>query len=208
MICGGCIINMHCSIEKGQRLICLIIYYVVCRTLGCFKLTPCWVSSLVLFIYLYLFFHEVYFYGLFSWSFLTPQAFAFLFKYSAVVSTASLCFVLQLLWSGTLLTPTQFSLWMCSSSPVIPMERAKQSPALPRATEVSVCMSLSPKRYDVLLHTSLRCPYPDAFLLSLNHRGLFSPPAFCSYTIWQVSVFMWEHENPVKYKIVLTSKLF
>lgn len=31
-------------------------------------------------------------YRLFSWSFLTPQAFAFLFKYSAVVSSASLCF--------------------------------------------------------------------------------------------------------------------
>lgn len=171
MICG-CIINMHCFIEQGQRLICLIFYYVVLRTLGCFKLTPCWVSSLVLFIYLYLFFHESsILYGLFPDHFShPPKAFAFLFKYSAVVSSASLCFVLQLLWSGTLLTPTLFSLWMCSSSPVIPMERARQSPALPKAVEVSVCMSLSPKRYDVLLHTNLnlRCTYPDALLLSPN----------------------------------------
>lgn len=177
MICGCCIINMHCFIEQGQRLICLIFYYVVWRTLGCFKLTPCWVSSLVLFIYLYLFFRESsILYGLFSWSFLTPQAFAFLFKYSALVSSASLCFVLQLLWSGTLLTPTQFSLWMCSSSPVIPVERARQSPALPRAMEVSVCMSLSPKRYDVLLHTNLnlRCAYPDALLLSCFLFPLFA----------------------------------
>ncbi len=128
---------------------------MVCRTLSCFKLTPCWVSNLVLFIYIYFFYEGCFVWNVLSDHFSHPEPIAFLFKYSAVVSSASLCFVLQLLWSGTLLTPTLFSLWMCSSSPVSPMERSGQSPALPRATEVSACMSLSPKRYDALLHTNL-----------------------------------------------------
>ncbi len=97
-----------------------------------------------------------------------PEPIAFLFKYSAVVSSASLCFVLQLLWSGTQLTPTLFSLWMCSSSPVSPMERSRQGPALPRATEVSACMSLSPKRYDALLHKKNFTLFPILYSLSLN----------------------------------------
>lgn len=62
---------------------------MVCETLGGFKLTPCWASCLVFFIFVFVFLWEGYFvWDGFCWSFLTPWAFAFLFKYSAVLLSA------------------------------------------------------------------------------------------------------------------------